>query len=64
MGKTAKDIRRMARDVIGPIPPARCFEERRATKYKNYMFEYDEEDMWNVDGDSEEDDEEGENENV
>lgn len=45
MGKTAKDIRRMARDVIGPIPPARCFEERRATKYKNYMFEYDEEEF-------------------
>lgn len=63
MGKTAKDIRRMARDVIGPIPPARCFEERRATKYKNYMFEYDEEDMWNVDGDSE-DNEGGENGDV
>lgn len=45
MGKTAKDIRRMSRDVIGPIPPARCFEQRRQEKYKNYLIDswYDEE---------------------
>ena len=72
MGKTAKDIRRMSREVIGPIPPARTFSERRMDKYKDYKFlyedewydeEYDDEDMWNVYGDSE-DNEEGENEDV
>ena len=72
MGKTAKDIRRMSREVIGPIPPARTFSERRMDKYKDYKFlyedewydeEYDDEDMWKVDGDSE-DDEGGENGDV
>ena len=72
MGKTAKDIRRMSREVIGPIPPARTFSERRMDKYKDYKFlyedewydeEYDDEDMWNVDEDSE-DDEGGENGDV
>ena len=72
MGKTAKDIRRMSREVIGPIPPARTFSERRMEKYKDYKFlyedgwydeEYDDEDMLNVDEDSE-DDEGGENGDV
>ena len=72
MGKTAKDIRRMSREVIGPIPPARTFSERRMDKYKDYKFlyedewydeEYDDEDMWKVDGDSE-DNEGGENGDV
>lgn len=72
MGKTAKDIRRMSREVIGPIPPARTFSERRMDKYKDYKFlyedewydeEYDDEDMWKVGGDSE-DDEGGENGDV
>ena len=72
MGKTAKDIRRMSREVIGPIPPARTFSERRMDKYKDYKFlyegewydgEYDDGDMWNVDEDSE-DDEGGENGDV
>lgn len=72
MGKTAKDIRRMSREVIGPIPPARTFSERRMDKYKDYKFlyedgwydgEYDDGDMWNVYGDSE-DNEEGESEDV
>lgn len=62
----------MSREVIGPIPPARTFSERRMDKYKDYKFlyedgwydeEYDDEDMWSVYGDSE-DNEEGENKDV
>lgn len=62
----------MSREVIGPIPPARTFSERRMEKYKDYKFlyedgwydeEYDDVDMWDVDRESE-DNEEGENEDV
>lgn len=72
MGKTAKDIRRMSREVIGPIPPARTFSERRMEKYKDYKFLYEDGGYWydgeyddvcDVDGESE-NEEDGENENV